>query len=106
MARASPKVMRIAVPHHTTRANARKKLEGRMSALLGQFGHHADDLQHEWSGDTFRFKGKARGFTVEGTVEVTDAAVIVDGKLPLIAKPFEGRVRQAVQSELDAIFRA
>ena len=55
--------------------------------------------------DTLRFKGKARGLSVEGTVEVTDAAVIVDGKLPMMAKMFEGRIRQAVEREADAMFR-
>lgn len=97
--------MRVAVPHNTTREAARRKVDSRLNQLLGQFGGHADDVQHEWLGDTLRFKGKARGLTVEGTVEVTDAAVIIDGKLPLLAKPFEGRIRETVQREADAMFR-
>ncbi len=98
--------MRIAVPHNTSKDVARRKVEDRLGQLLGQFGDRADELAHEWSGDTLRFKGKARGLTVEGTVEITDAAVIIDGKLPLIAKPFESRIRQAVEREADQIFRA
>lgn len=84
---------------------ARQRVEQRLGQLLGQFGHQADDLQHEWAGDTLRFKGKARGLSVEGTVEITDAAVIIDGKLPFIAKPFEGRIRQAVEQEAERMFR-
>lgn len=98
--------MRIAVEHKTTRENARKKVDQRLDQLLSQFGAHADEIQHEWHGDTLRFKGKARGLAMEGTVEITDAAIIIDGKLPLIAKPFEGRIRQAVEREADAMFRA
>ena len=97
--------MRIAVPHNTSREIARSKVEQRLDQLLSQFGGHAEDLQHEWFGDTLRFKGRARGLKVEGTVEVTDAAVIIDGKLPLIAMPFEGRIREAVQREADSMFR-
>jgi hypothetical protein len=96
--------MRIAVTHNTSRENARKKVEQRLSHLLSQFGGKADEIEHAWTGDTLRFKGKARGLSVEGTVEVTDAAVVIDGKLPLIAKPFEGRIREAVQKEADAMF--
>ena len=99
-------LMRIAVPHNTTKALARQRVEQKLGQLLGQFSHHAEDLKHEWTGDTLRFKGKARGLSVEGTVEITDAAVIVDGKLPLIAKPFEGRIRQAVEQEAEKLFRA
>lgn len=97
--------MRIAVPHNTSRDIARQRVEQRLGHLLGQFGHHAEDLEHEWYGDTLKFKGKARGLKVEGTVDVTDAAVVIDAKLPLIAMPFEGRIREAVQKEADQMFR-
>ena len=97
--------MRIAVPHNTSRQDARAKVDQRIGQLLAQFGGHADEIQHEWAGDTMRFRGKARGFSVEGTVEVTDAAIVLDAKLPLVAKMFEGRIRDAVQREADAMFR-
>lgn len=84
---------------------ARQRVEQRLGQLLGQFGNQADDLHHEWSGDMLRFKGKARGLSVEGTVEITDAAVIIDAKLPFIAMPFEGRIRQTVEQEAERMFR-
>jgi putative polyhydroxyalkanoate system protein len=98
--------MRIAVPHNMTREQARKRVDQRLQNLLGQFGHHAEDMKHDWVGDTLHFKGKAKGMKVEGTVEITDAAMIVDAKLPLIAMAFEGRIREAVQKEADQMFRA
>ena len=97
--------MRIAVEHHTSKENARRRVEARLDQLLAQFGGRADEIQHEWVGDTLRFKGKARGLSVEGSVEVTDSEVIIDGKLPLMARMFEGRIRQAVEREADAMFR-
>lgn len=97
--------MRIAVPHNTTKDNARRIVEQKIGELLRSFGSHADEAQHEWSGDLFRFKGKARGFHVEGSVEITDQVVILDGKLPLIAKPFEGKIRQTVEAEAERMFR-
>src|SRR6185503_17808525 len=97
--------MRIAVPHHTTKANARSKIEEKLAALLNQFGGRVDDLQQQWNGDTLSFKGKARGFKLEGTVEVTDAEIVVNGKLPMMALPFEGKIREAVKREADAMFR-
>lgn len=97
--------MRISVPHHTSKNVARQKLDQRLGQLLAQFGGHAEEIEHEWLGDTMRFRGKARGLAVEGTMEVTDAAVVIDAKLPLLAKMFEGRIRQAVEREADAMFR-
>ena len=98
--------MNIAVPHNTTQAEARKRVEAKIAELLSQFGDRAEDLSHEWSGDTLRFRGKARGLKVEGTVEVTDREVIFESKLPLIAKPFEPKIRHAVVQEAEKIFRA
>ena len=97
--------MRVTVPHHTTRARAREIVERKITVLLAQFGEHAGDAQHGWTGDTLQFKGKARGFTVEGTVEITDSEVVIDGKLPLLAKPFEPRIRQALEREAETMFR-
>ena len=98
--------MRIAIPHHTTRAAARQRVEAKFEELLGGLGHHADDARHEWTGDTLHFKGKARGMALEGSVEITDTEVIIDGKLPLLAKPFEPKIRQTVEREAERIFRA
>ena len=98
--------MHIAIPHHTTRAEARKKVDAKLSELLGQFGDKAEDLSHEWHGDKMKFRGKARGLRVEGTLEVTEKEVIFESKLPFIAKPFEPRIRQAVMQEAEKIFSA
>lgn len=97
--------MHIAIKHHTTRAKARTILEQKLTAMLNQFGGRVDDLQQQWNGDTLEFKGKARGFTVQGTVEVTDDEIVVDGKLPMMALPFESKIREAVKREADAMFR-
>jgi hypothetical protein len=97
--------MRIEVPHHTTKDNARRMVEQRLATLLGQFSQHAEDLQHDWFGDTLEFKGKARGLKVEGTVEVTDAAILIHSRLPLIAMPFEHRIRETIEREAETMFR-
>ncbi|HEV7766552.1 MAG TPA: polyhydroxyalkanoic acid system family protein, partial [Thermoanaerobaculia bacterium] len=84
--------MRIAIPHHTTKEKARKVIDEKLTALLNQFGGQADDVQHSWSGDTLTFKGKAKGFSVEGTMEVTDDQAILEAKLPFMARPFEPKI--------------
>jgi hypothetical protein len=95
----------IAVPHHTTKVNARSRLEQKLNALMSQFGGKAEELEHSWSGDTMSFSGKAKGFAVSGTIEVTDTEIILEGKLPFMAKPFEPRIKEAVKREAEAMFR-
>jgi hypothetical protein len=89
-----------------TREEARRRVDQRLMGLLGQFSHHAEEMEHEWTGDTLRFKGKAKGFKVQGTVEVTDKEMILDAKLPLLAIAFEGKIKEAVEKEAGAMFKA
>ena len=97
--------MRVTVPHNTTKAAARQKVEKRLDDLQRQYGHYASHIQKNWQGDRLDFEVKARGFTGKGTVEVTDTEVIIDGKLPLIARPFEPRIKNTIEREAEAMFR-
>ena len=96
--------MRVTVPHNTNRENARQKVAARVQHLLSQYGGYLSDVDHRWHGDTLVFSGSARGFKTNGTLEVTDSEVIIDGKLPLIAKPFESRIKSTIEREAAAMF--
>jgi Putative polyhydroxyalkanoic acid system protein (PHA_gran_rgn) len=97
--------MRIVIPHHTDKASARLKIEARLADLLGQHGHYMTDITQHWEGDRLIFSGTAKGFKANGSVEITDSEVIVDGKLPLIARPFESRIKSTVEREAETMFR-
>jgi putative polyhydroxyalkanoate system protein len=97
--------MRIAVSHNTTKENARAIVEKRLEDLQRQYGHYTTEVEKNWDGDRLDFSVKARGFHGKGTLEVTETDVIIDGKLPLIAKPFEPRIRSTVEREAEEMFR-
>ncbi len=96
--------MRVTVPHHTDKETARRKISERIGQLFGQYGHYLSDSSHEWNGDQLVFSGSARGFKANGTVEITDKEVIIDGKLPLLAKPFEPRIKSTIERETAEMF--
>ena len=96
--------MRISVPHHTDKDTARRKINERIGQLFGQFGHYLNDSSHQWEGDRLVFTGSAKGIKANGTVEITDTEVIIDSKLPLIAKPFESRIKSSIEKEAEAMF--
>lgn len=96
--------MKVTVPHHTTREEAKRKIEERLGNLETQYGHYATDIDKSWDGDRLNFSVKARGMSGSGTLEITDTEVIVEGKLPLMARPFESRIKSAVEREAEAMF--
>ena len=97
--------MRVNLPHHTSKDEARKIVDRKLGEMLSQYGHYLSESQTNWSGDRLDFSGKAKGFSASGSVEITDTEVIVDGKLPLIAKPFESRIKHTIEQEGASIFR-
>ena len=96
--------MHITVPHNTTREEARHKVEERLASLESQYGHYATDIDKSWEGDRLTFSVKARGMSGSGSLEITDTEVIVDGKLPLMARPFESRIKSTIEREAGAMF--
>jgi putative polyhydroxyalkanoate system protein len=96
--------MRISVPHKIDKATARKRIEERLHQMLATYGHYLSEVEHRWEGDRLVFSGKAKGMTANGTVDITDNEVIIDGKLPLLAKPFEPRIKSTIEKEAETIF--
>lgn len=96
--------MHIAVPYNTDRETAKKRIDQRLDQILAQYSHYLSDHEKRWEGDTLYFSGSARGFKAHGTLQLTDTEVVIDSKVPLIAKPFEPRIKSTIEREAAAIF--
>ena len=49
------------------------------------------------------FTFRTRGMNIKGTFLVADDEMIIESKLPFMARPFEGRVWSAIEQQLDII---
>jgi len=96
--------MHIAVPYNTDRETARRRIDQRLDQLLAQYSQYLTGHDKRWEADTLYFNGSARGFKASGTLTLTDTEIVIDGKLPLIAKPFEPRIKNTIEREAAAIF--
>src|SRR5437660_4413274 len=97
--------MRITIPHKMNKSTARGRIETRLHQLLSTYGHYLSEIDHRWEGDRLVFSGKAKGLKANGTVDITDNEVIIDGKLPLMARPFEPRIKNTIEREAEGMFR-
>jgi len=66
----------VTQPHSLSRSDAKAKLTG-FTDMMGKYG-----AKLVWSGDTANIKG----IGVSGTVQITDASVIMKLKLGMMAK--------------------
>jgi hypothetical protein len=46
----------------------------------------------------------ARGLKVAGTLTVEEEWLLLDAKLPLAARLFEGKIKSGIQETLDSVF--
>ncbi len=96
--------MEIKIKHGTTAAKARGSLQKLLEETEAKLGHYLTDLKREWKDDALQFAFKASGMKVSGSMEVNDHDVIVKGKLPLLALPFEKKIRTVVETEAKKLF--
>lgn len=96
--------MNISIPHHTTTAAARARVDEFLVDAKAKHGHMIKDLEQHWEGDVLHFAFKAQGMHVKGTVEVTQEDIVMDASLPIFAKPFEGRIKESIAKQGTELF--
>jgi hypothetical protein len=92
------------VPHALGREAAVERLQKFMDKVRNR--SDVSDLQESWAANVLKFSFKTFGLTVEGSTTVEDDRVRMEGKLPLAAAPFRGRIEGSIREELEKILRS
>ena len=93
--------MRIVRKHSMTPDAAKEWVGNKLPELLGRFGDSVSNVTHTWRGDVMDFSFQARGFNISGTLEVADTELTLDMGIPLLARPFQGRIEAEIDRWLD-----
>ena len=91
------KPVNVTISHDLGRAGARERIEGGIDRMLGSIAGNMLKFDREWTGDTMRFHARAMGQQVTGTVEVREADVEIEVRLPALlagmAETVAGKIR-------------
>ena len=94
----------ISIPHQLGRAEARRRIESGFANLIGQMPGGASASSERWDGDRLTFRFAVMGQTVDGIVDVLDAAVTMEIELPgilgMIAGTLTARLKKAADQLL------
>ena len=93
--------MKIRRHHNMTRDAAVQLSDQILPGFIEQADDNVSNIQRQWDGNVLRFAFRTRGMNIKGTFLVTDDEIIIESKLPFMARPFEGRVRSAIEQQLD-----
>jgi hypothetical protein len=88
------------VTHKLGTAAATERLKTFLEDVRRDHGDKLTDARGEWQGNTLHFSFSIFGMGIQGTMEVSDSGVNVNGKLPLAAAFFRGQVEKSIRDEL------
>lgn len=92
--------MHVEIPHHFARKEAVNRVKMALNQSRAQVLQRAPDLKTEWENDTLRFSATIQGKFIEGTMEVQEKQFVIDAKLPLLWRIFEGRIEKAIKEQV------
>ena len=96
--------MRFSYDHGVPKEQAIQALKDLRPHLLSRFGNQVSDLREHWAENVLSMSFAASGFKAAGTLTVEDGSLMLDAKLPWVARPFEGRIKRGIQETLDSVF--
>ena len=90
--------IRISIPHQLGRAEARRRIEAGFAKIIQQLPGSGGACSERWDGDRLIFGVTAMGQTVDGVIDVLDAAVTIEIDLPgllgMIASGLKDRLQE------------
>lgn len=92
--------MHVEIPHHFSRKDALTRVKMALNQSRAQVLQHAPDMKTDWDGDTLKFSATIQGKFIEGTLAVEEKQFVIDAKLPLLWRIFEGRIEKAIKEQV------
>ena len=95
--------MHFVVPHKTTQVGAVTKVRRALQQSRSELAKHAEITEERWQGNTLHFAANVQGKSITGTVDVTAKDFVIDAKLPLLWRLFEGRIEKMIAEQMKSL---
>jgi len=92
-------VMHFEIPHKDSAPTAVAKIKQALNQSRGELQKHATGITEKWEGNTLHFGATVQGSTITGTLDIKDEVFVIDAKLPLLWRMFEGRIEKMIQEQ-------
>jgi hypothetical protein len=91
------------IPHKLSQEEALSRIQKVLQSVQTRFAGQIKDLHQEWNGNTGEFSFSAMNMPVSGTLTVNGQNVELDGKIPLAASMFQGKIKSVIMEEAGKI---
>jgi len=96
--------MHLQIPHKTTQSEALARVKHGLDEVRPKLSEQKAEIHEErWDGDTLHFDATAQGQRINGTLQVTATDFVLDAKLPLMLRLFEGRIEKEIMAKVSEL---
>lgn len=92
--------MKVVVSHGLGQEEAANRLRTMLEDIKRLYAGQISNLEERWHESGGEFSFSAMGFKTSGTIEIESHEVRVDGRLPLAAALFKGRIEDAIRDQI------
>ena len=87
------------IPHSLDQNEALNRIRKLLSNVEKRFSGQLKDVQQEWNNNEGSFSFSVMNMPVSGTLKVNEGDVLLDGKIPLAASLFKGKIKSVIMEE-------
>jgi hypothetical protein len=92
--------MHLAIPHKFTKTEAMSRVKNALSEVRAQTAGKMTVAEERWEGSTLHFDVTAEGQRITGTFAIEDSQFVLNAKLPLMMRLFEGRIERELAQQI------
>lgn len=92
--------MEINVNHKLPTDEAKKRIQNLAEELKKDYSSQISNYSETWKDNIAEIALKAMGMNIKGRLEIFSKKVTMKGKVPLMAKPFQGQIESIIKEKL------
>jgi hypothetical protein len=95
--------MHIQLPHKFTQDEAIARVQKSLADAKPQMAGQVEIEKEEWVGNTLTFAFTAQKQHITGTLVVEEKEFVIDAKLPLMLRMFEGKIEKMIGDQVKTL---
>lgn len=89
----------MSIPHSIGKEEALNRIKNLIGNVQTKFSGQLKDVQQDWNDNEGIFSFSIMGMPVSGKLTVNSSDVALDGKLPMAAALFQGKIKEVIMEE-------
>ncbi len=95
--------LNMTINHHLPQVEALERVKGLLGDVKAEYADKISNLEEDWEKNQGVFSFDAMGFSVSGTLTVSEKTVEINGKLPFAAALFKGNIESTIRERADKL---